>query len=172
MLKTYKTTAMFASAAFANAAAPATTGATGATATAAKKAGAPKAEDRVAPEFTPVRTDILPPVSAKRGVKSPLAAELEKLPAGGSIGVKNKTKKQVASTVSKLNNADSNKTQKLGADGQPVMVPGAPIKDASGAVVGHGQPVAEMERVKHFEAYDVDPKTDKDGASVRIFRIS
>ncbi|AHJ10700.1 hypothetical protein P106B_17 [Rhizobium phage vB_RglS_P106B] len=136
-----------------------------------KKAGAPKAEDRVAPVFTTVRTDIKPPVAAKRGAKSELAIKLDELPVGGSIGLTNKTKKQISSTISKVNNNDANLRQKVDAAGQPVMKTGEAIKDASGAIVGHQPSVPEMEKVKEFAAYDVDPKKDEDKATVRIFRL-
>lgn len=152
--------------AFANgAAAPATTNSTAA---AAKKAGAPKAGDRVVPVFTTVRTDVKPPVAAKRGAKSELAVKLEELPVGGSIGIQNKTKKQISSTISKVNNATANQQQKKAEDGSLVTRP-EEIRDATGAVVGHKN-VPVMERIKEFEAFDVDKKSDPDGATVRIFR--
>ena len=50
-----KTILLTSAAAFANAAGAAAT---------APKAGAPKAEDRIAPQFTAIRTDIKPPSSA------------------------------------------------------------------------------------------------------------
>lgn len=140
------------------------------------KAGAPKAEDRVAPVFGEVRTDIAIPVSAKRGAKSELALKLEALaaPVDGkfySIGLANKTKKQISSQLSKVNNAESNLRQKIGADGVPVTKAGEPMKDAAGVVIGYGAATPVMEKIKEFEAHDVDPKTDPDKATVRIFRI-
>lgn len=140
------------------------------------KAGAPRAEDRVAPVFGEVRNDIAIPVSAKRGQKSELAAKLEALagPVDGkyaSIGLANKTKKQISSTISKVNNAESNLRQKFGADGVPVTKAGEPIKDAAGVFVSNGPAVPVMEKIKEFEAHDVNPKTDPDKATVRIFRI-
>lgn len=153
-------TALITSVAFANAAVAA-----------APKAGAPKAEDRVAAVFAPVRTDLKPPVSAKRGVKSELAEKLLALPVDGSIGIANKTKKQISSSISKVNNHESNMVNKVDATGAVVMQAGAPIKDAAGAVVGNAAATPVKERVKEFAAYDVDAKTDPDKASVRIFRI-
>ncbi len=147
-------------AAFANAA-PAATPA---------KAGAPKAEDRVAPIFTTVRTDIPLPTGAKRGAKSELAVKLEALEVGGSIGLTNKTKKQISSTISKVNNAASNQAQKKDASGNPLTKNGDAIKDATGNIVGHSQ-VPDTEKVKEFVAYDTDAKTDPDKATVRIFRV-
>ncbi|QWY83165.1 hypothetical protein [Rhizobium phage RHph_X2_24] len=160
---------IFSATAFANGAAAAAT--TPAPAAAAKKAGAPKAEDRIAPAFGSVRTDIPVPAAAKRGSKSELAEKLDALPVNGSIGIGNKTKKQISSQLSKINNAESNMRPKVDAAGNAVTKPGEPIKDANGAVVGHGPAVAEMEQVKEFKAFDVDAKTDPDKATVRIFRI-
>jgi hypothetical protein len=137
----------------------------------AKKGGAPKAEDRIAPVFTAVKTDIPIPAAAKRGGKSEIAIKLDELPVNGSIGLVNKTKNQISSTLSKVNNAKENMRQKVDAAGAPVFTPGAPIKDANGAVIGQGQPVAEMERIKEFQAFTVDPKKDPDKAQTRIFRV-
>lgn len=149
-----------------------TTAFANAAAAAVKKPGAPKAEDRVAPQFTEIVNNIPVPAAAKRGSKSVLAEKLAALAnVNDSIGLTNKTKKQISSTLSKVNNAASNLRQKLDANGAPVVKQGAPLKDANGAIVGHGAPVPEMERVKEFEAYDVDPKSDPQKATVRIFRI-
>ncbi len=139
-------------------------------ATPVKKAGAPKAEDRVSPEFTEVRTDIAIPTNA-RASKSDYAKLLENLPVNGSIGIKNKTKKQISSQISKVNNSKDNLVQKTDANGVAITKNGDPIKDAAGNVIGHQQ-VPEMVQVKEFRAFDIaDPKKDPDGASVRIFRV-
>lgn len=156
-------TSLLSAVAFANpAAAPA--------ATPAKKAGAPKAEDRIAPVFTEVRTDVAMPTNA-RATKSDYAKLLENLPVNGSIGIKNKTKKQISSQISKVNNAKDNLAQKTDAAGVVITKNGDPIKDAAGNVIGYQQ-IAEMIQLKEFKAFDIeDPKKDPDGASVRIFRI-
>lgn len=162
-------TALLATAAFANPAATPQTPATGAT---AGKAGAPKVEDRVAPIFTEIATDIPMPTKAKSGAKSELAKKLAELPVGGSIGIANKTKKQISSTISKTNNDKDNQRPKLDANGAPVTKTGEPVKDATGVIISYGPAVAVTERVKEFEAFDVDPKDPKQkGASVRIFRV-
>lgn len=157
---------LLSAAAFANpAAAPVAT-----PAAATKKAGAPKAEDRIAPEFTQVRTDIPLPTNS-RATKSDYAKLLEPLAVNGSIGVKNKTKKQISSQISKVNNAKDNLAQKTDAAGIVITKNGDPIKDAAGNVIGYQQ-VPEMVQIKEFKAFDIeDPKKDPDGASVRIFRI-
>lgn len=147
------------------------TGVAAAASTAGKKAGAPKAEDRVVPLFTDIATDIAIPAKSQRGSKSELAERLAKIEVvGHSIGLTNKSKKQISSTLSKVNNAASNLRNVTDANGNTVMKNGEAIKDANGAVIGYSQ-IAVTERVKEFEAFDVNPKEDKQGASVRIFRI-
>lgn len=153
--------------AFANAAAAPVTPAAGAPA-AVKKAGAPKADERVAPIFTAVATDI--PLPAGPAAKSEISKQLEALVVDGSIGIKNKTKKQISSQVSKANNAAGNQRPKLDANGVAILKQGAPIKDAAGAIIGYGPGEPETEQVKTFVAHDVDAKEDRDGASVRIWR--
>jgi len=135
----------------------------------AKKAGAPKAEDRVTPVFTAIRTDIAMPASTKRGAKSELAVKMQELTVGASIGLVNKTKNQISSTLSKVNNAAENVRNKVDADGKPVTQNGEAIKDGAGTIVGYNQ-VPVIEKVKEFVAYTVDPKTDPDKAQTRIFR--
>lgn len=137
----------------------------------AKKGGAPKAEDRIAAVFAPIRTDLTPPAAAKRGGKSELATKLEELAVGASIGLVNKTKNQISSTLSKVNNAKENMKNKLDAAGNPIVKAGEPVKDANGVVIGSAPSVPEMERVKEFQAFTVDPKKDPDKAQTRIFRI-
>jgi len=135
------------------------------------KAGAPKAEDRVTPVFTAIRDDIKPPVTARRGAKSPVVEKMHELEVGKSFGLTNKTKRQISATVSKENNRDTNQKPKLDASGNPVTKPGEPVKDANGNVVAQGTPVNVTERVKEWGAHDIDPKTDPDKATVRVFRI-
>lgn len=156
-----KILAMTAASAFANAATVANK----------SKAGAPKAEDRVAPEFTTVRTDIKPPVTARRGAKSPLVEKMHELAVGASVGLTNKTKRQISATVSKENNRDTNQRPKLDTEGNQITKPGEPVKDANGNVVAQGTPVNVTERIKEWEAHDIDPKTDPDKATVRVFRV-
>lgn len=147
-------------AAFSN---PATTG--------SKKPGAPKAADRVEPVFGEVRTDIAIPAAARRGVKSELIKKLEALPLNGSVGIANKTKTQVSSTVSKLNNSNENMRQVKDANGAVVMEGQTPINDAAGNPVGMTPGTPKMERIKEWQAHECDPKKDPDKATVRIFRI-
>lgn len=135
------------------------------------KAGAPKAEDRIAPVFTPVVANIPLPISKRNsGVRSALLMEVDKLEVNHSLGLTNKTKKQISSMISKHANRKENLRPKLNADGTAAMKPGEPIKDANGVQIGLTQAVAEMEKIKEFEVHDMDPKTDPQKATVRIFR--
>lgn len=136
----------------------------------AARAGAPKSEDRVAPVFTPIASDIQRPVTARRGAKSPIVEEMHKLEVGQSIGLTNKSKKQISATVSKENNRDTNQRAKLDASGQ-IVTKSEPIKDANGLPVGMSAPITVMERVKEWEVHEVDPKSDPHKAITRIFRV-
>lgn len=138
---------------------------------AASKGGAPKAEDRIAPVFTAISADVPLPVSKRaNGVRSALLVEIEKLEVGQSVGLTNKTKKQISSMISKFSNRPENLRNKVDGDGNPVMKQGEAIKDANGAVIGHGQPTQEKEKIKEFEVHDMDAKKDPAKATVRIFR--
>ena len=139
---------------------------------AAKKSGAPKAEDRVETIFTASRSDIAAPVVTRRGgSKSALRTALESLEVGFSVGVSNKTKKQLSTPVSKINTAADNQRPVKDEAGNVVMLPGDPIKDAAGNVVGHQPGKPKTERIREFEIHEVDPKKDPDKVSVRIFRV-
>ena len=155
--------ALLSASAFANPAAPGS-------APVKAKAGAPKAADRVAPEFTAVSTAFTLPVKSKRGQTSELAKQLEMLEVGQSVGLKNKTKKQISSTLSKINNAEKNMIQKSNPDGSPAFKNGDAIKDANGAVISYQQ-VPDMISLKEFEAHDrTAADKDEPGVTVRIWR--
>lgn len=158
--------ALLSASAFANPAAPAAAG----SAPVKAKAGAPKAADRVAPEFTAVSAAFTLPVKSKRGQTSELAKQLETLEVGQSVGLKNKTKKQISSTLSKINNAEKNMIQKSNPDGSPAFKNGDAIKDANGAVISYQQ-VPDMIALKEFEAHDrTAADKDEPGVTVRIWR--
>lgn len=161
--------AVLAATAFANPAAPA---ATGAAPVAAKgKPGAKPGAERVAPEFTPVSTAFaLPAAKSGRGNKSEIAKQLEPLEVDQSIGLKNKSKKQISSTLSKINNAESNLVQKTDTNGNKLFKNGDAIKDAAGNVVSYQQ-VPDMVQVKEFVAHDrTAADKDEPGVTVRIWR--
>lgn len=99
------------------------------------------------PVLTSVRTDIpLPARSTSRGGK--VSYDFASLTVvGASFGVTNKTREQVGATVSRENKR--NKTS--------MPDPQNPGK------------MLDVYSVK-YEAFTVDPKTDPDGAKVRVFR--
>jgi hypothetical protein len=124
---------------------------------------------RVAPVITTVSSVVpMPDRNANRGSKT--SYPFEALTAAGmSFGVKNKTQKQLASIISNQNrkpgptkrNPDGSivyKTQDMTApDGTVTKIPTTEPETLPG---------------KQFFAVDCDPKTDPDGASVRVFRQS
>lgn len=108
----------------------------------------------------------------------------EKLEINQSFGIKGKSSKLIASTVSSANkrnmedvmqaatNADG--TPKLDATTglqvtEPVMV-SQTTKNKDGTT--STAMVKKQRPTKLFVAYPVDPKTDKQGASVRVFRVA
>lgn len=118
--------------------------------------------------ITAVRTDIPIPVKVRkagRGGSSPYP--FDTLEIGGSFGVVGKSKKSIGSTVFGANKRNAENV--MGADGQPLMKR-VEKKDAAGNVTS--KMVNVTKPLKLFEAFDVDPKTDPDGASVRVFRIA
>lgn len=141
--------------------------------TADKPKAAKPAEDAIV--LTAVSTDIPIPASVARGRASKSPFNFDALTVvGASIGIVGRKggAKSLSSIISNQNRKAENWIDKMDANGNKIMKPGEPIKDANGNVVGT-QPATEAERVrvKQFRAFDVDPKTDKDGANVRIFRI-
>lgn len=126
-----------------------------------------KTATRVEPEITKVSAAVeMPTVTANRpGNKSKYP--FDELKVGESFGIKNKTKTSMASVISNQNKKnmkdklDENgvvvmkQTEATGADGEKTMVP-------------TNEP--EKVREKFFFAVDCDPKSDPDGASVRVFR--
>lgn len=135
-----------------------------------KRKGFPPIADRVVPELTAIRTDIaIPEVvtrAAKRGAKS--VYPFDELPIGGSFGIKNKTLKQVNSVVSSVNR--KHLTPKLDASGNIVTRPvTARTRDGVTVTTPGTKPV--MVATKRFIAAEVNPKTDPEKASVRVWRV-
>jgi hypothetical protein len=93
-----------------------------------------------------------PPSSGGRGGNT--LYPFDKLEVGQSFGVKGKTKKGMASTVSSANNRYLEVVKD--AAGKPVMVDGKEVKRAT----------------RKFVSGEVDPKTDPVGASVRVWRVA
>lgn len=112
----------------------------------AKAASAP----RVAPIIGTISSAVAMPERTNRNGKA--VYPFDALSVGQSFSVVNKTAKQLASVVSAANRrARVNKVENgilvLNDKNEPVKVAG-----------------------KHFFARDTDPKTDPDGASVRVWR--
>lgn len=122
---------------------------------------------RVAPEITPAKMVTLPPRKAPRGSKSayPFDTLTE---VGMSFGVKNKTRNNMNSIVHNANKAHL--TDKLDDTGAKVFKTTKSVDPTTNVTTM--VPTTETEKVatKRFYAVDVDPKTDEDGASVRIVR--
>lgn len=113
---------------------------------------------------SPIRADI--PVPAKRppGLRGgkPLY-DFEGLAVSQSFGVFDKTFKQVNSTVSSANKR-AKSVPDLNTNGTP--------KTIIAKVNGVDTPVPAMKKEKVFFASSVDPKTDPDQASVRVWRTA
>lgn len=135
--------------------------------TVATETGAKESKTRVAPEMTAVRSDIAPPtVRNNRGSKS--SYDFDKLTAVGmSFGIKNKDAKAMASIVSNQNKKFLE--PKKDENGNTIFKM-QEMKDANGNVTQVPTSEAETIATRHFFAHNVDPKTDPDGASVRIWR--
>lgn len=81
-----------------------------------------------------------------------------------SFGVKDKTAKSFASTVTSANKRAI--VQAKNPDGSPMTRTIAPTVPGAAATIEK-----VMVREKQFRVFDVDPATDKDGCSIRVFRI-
>jgi len=123
---------------------------------------------RVAPVLTGVSTGVPMPeqVTTRRGSKSPYPFDAL-TEVGASFGIKNKTAKNMLSIVSNQNR--KNRIAKIDENGNTVFKM-TEMKDGDGNVTKVPTEKPEMVATKSFFAVDCDPKTDPDGASVRIFR--
>lgn len=133
--------------------------------TAPKKGGK---SDLPAAEITAVSTAVQMPVKvSNRGSTSqyPFAALTA---VGMSFGVKNRTRKNMTSIVSNANRK-APQVPKLDANNNPVFKT-QEVKDAAGNVTKIPTQEPETVGAVHYVAVEVDPKTDPDGASVRVFR--
>lgn len=101
---------------------------------------------RIAPELSTVRTDIAVP-QRKRGGMSGHYDFASLTTVGASFGIKNKTATQISSIVSKENRRHMSES----------VDPTNPEKKVK-------------TYAKKFDVFDVDPKTDPDGAKCRVFR--
>jgi len=143
-------------------------GEAGANTEAAKAAEAKRAYE--AAQLTGISADVPMPTNAgksNRGGRS--LYPFDELEVGQSFGVKNKTQKQLASTVSGANKR--HRVEVKDANGQTVFKT-QDVKQADGTIVK--QPTLDPQTApgRIFVAADVDPKTDPDGASVRVWRTA
>jgi hypothetical protein len=136
-----------------------------ANATADVAAGAPT-KVRVAPVLTTISNAVpIPAVKNNRGSKG--AYPFDNLEIGQSFGVANRNAKQMASIVSNANKRFLvNKTDENGN----VVFKTTKASDGNGGFVT--VPTSEPEKVasRRFIVLNVDPATDPDQASVRIWR--
>ena len=143
-----------------------TTDATVATAT----TDTPKAA-RVVPELTAVRTDIPLPQGASRGSKSTYDFDSIAGTVGASFGVKNKDARSLGSVVTNANKRFAKEApNKTNPDGS-IVYKTTEMRDGAGNVTHMPTTEPEKEQAVVFKAFDVDAKTDPDGAQARIFRV-
>lgn len=122
---------------------------------------------RVAPLITTISKEIPMPEKKGRGSKS--LYPFDDLEVGASFGVKNKTASGMASIVSNQNRL--NRVVKKDENGNTVFKT-KELKGADGTKTHVPTDKPEMIGTKRFVCSDVDPKTDPDGATVRVWRQS
>lgn len=121
-----------------------------------------------APIITAIRSDIVMPTKKAFQRGGQKTYPFDELAVGQSFGLIGKTAKGIASTVSSANKR--NEIQAKNEDGT-LKVTVTERKDATGVVVGHDTtPV--MIKGKTFSACNVDPTTDPDKATCRVFRTA
>lgn len=114
-----------------------------------------------APKFAAIRADLVPPPAGKRGggegpgEQYPFGA----LEVGQSFGVQGRTAKRMASTVYSAMVRFGKTQPAIDKDGKPRLTKA-------------GKPEMTLVKTRVFIVRDVDPATDPDGASVRIWRIA
>lgn len=149
------------------------TNATAADAVTTPTAGAPASTTetkaaRVAPVLTAISAAVpIPAGLGKRGRGGNTLYPFDKLEPGQSFGIKNKTAKNMASVVSGANKRFM--IEKKDANGNTVFKTNE-VKHPDGTVTHVPSLEAEMIAGRTFIAGDVDPKTDPEGASVRVWR--
>lgn len=106
-------------------------------------------------------------IPGKRGSKSQFP--FEALTVGASFGLIGRDAKSMSSIVSAQNRKADNFTAKKDENGN-VIFKTQEIKAADGTVSRIPTTEAETVQVKEFFAIDTDPKSDPEGATVRVFR--
>lgn len=130
-------------------------------------------ETKVARVYEPAkivatRTDIAIPAGAGRSTRGSRSLyPFDDLEVLGSFGVLNKTAKQMASTVSGANKRHM--VDAIDAAGNKIFKT-QDVKQPDGTIVK--QPTLETEKVpgRVFVVMDVDPATDPDNATCRVWR--
>lgn len=120
--------------------------------------------------ITPISESVAMPANigkSQRGGRS--LYPFDDLQVGQSFGVLNKTQKQMASTVSAANKRG--RIEVKDAAGNTVFKT-QEVKQSDGSVVKQPTLEPRTQPGKLFVAADVDPKTDPDGASVRVWRTA
>lgn len=142
-------------------------------------AAAPKAE-KVAPVIGDISTAVAMPTSAgKRGNRSKYPFDKLPAPVQGqnppSFPIIGMTAKNMTSVI---HNANKNGKEQAKDEAGNLLWQMTDLKDANGNVIGqtqakdgNGKPIPELRVVKEFRAVDVDPATDPDKATVRVFRV-
>lgn len=125
-------------------------------------------EPRIPPVLTKISDAVpMPENIGKRGRGGNSIYPFEKLEVGLSFGIANKTAKAIASVINGANKRFE--VDAVDAAGNAVFKT-QEVKQADGSVTV----IQTLEREKMpgrvFIAADVDPKTDPDGASVRVWR--
>lgn len=123
------------------------------------------------PIVTSIRTNIpMPEIKRAGGRGTRSVYPFDKLNAvGQSFGVKDKAAKQLASIVSNQNKRNAIVVKDEA--GNPVKRV-VEIDDGNGGKRKQEVDAFETKPGKTFKAFDVDPATDPDGASVRVFRTA
>lgn len=104
---------------------------------------------------------------AKRGNKA--IYDLSRLEVGQSLAIKGRKAENLTSTISTANRNEEFATFKKNDAGE-VLHAVTEVKDANGNVVGQAKGAKLVASRRVFFAYNCDPKTDPEGADVRIFR--
>lgn len=121
-------------------------------------------------QLTGISADVPMPANAgktNRGGRS--LYPFDDLEVGQSFGVRNKTQKQLASTVSGA--TKRHRVEVKDAAGN-VVFKTTDVKQADGTIVKQPTLDPQTQPGRIFVSADVDPKTDPDGASVRVWRTA
>jgi len=129
-----------------------------------------KTEKPAAEVFEILGAEAVPMPDKKNRRGSTSAYPFDKLEIGQSIGVKGRTAEDLRPTVNNQNR--KYREEKRDANGQ-IIYKMTEMKDQNGVVTGRvPTEKAEYNQVRRFEVRDVDPKTDPQNATARIWRVA